>query len=193
MEHKGLYRAAKIVDKTLTQELLKELAHYDLESGKFTRIKSTSPRFIGKLPCAMDGLHSQGYYVVMVNGKSYPAHKLAVLYVDGYLPDRSVRVDHINGDTLDNRWENLRVVAPGENVRNQKATKHTESGHTGVFKKGDKYTAHIRIDKVLKHLGTFTTLEKAVQVRKSALEKHLANVGLAKTVVQFPEMKEITK
>lgn len=190
MEHKGLYRAEKIADKSLNQALLKELAHYDKETGKFTRIKSTSPRFLGKLPCPMDAMHSQGYCVVMVNGKSYPAHKLAVLYVEGYLPDRSVRVDHINGDTTDNRWCNLRVVAPGENVRNQKALKQTESGHTGVFKRNEKFVAHIRIDKKLKHLGTFTTLEEAVAVRKNALVKHLESVGLVKSEVQFPEMKE---
>lgn len=191
MERKGLYRAKKITDTSLSQGLLKELAHYDEHTGKFTRIKSTSPRFLGKLPCPMEALHSQGYYVAMVNGKSYPAHKLAFLYMEGQLPDKTVRVDHINGDTLDNRWCNLRLVAPGENVRNQKAIKNTESGHTGVHKRNGKFVAHIRIDKKLKHLGTFTTLEEAVSVRKAALAEHLNSVSLQKTVVQFPELKDI--
>lgn len=40
-------------------------------------------------------------------------------------------IDHINGDLLDNRKNNLRCVSPSTSQMNR-TVKETESGHTGV-------------------------------------------------------------
>jgi hypothetical protein len=44
--------------------------------------------------------------VIDIKGKPYLAEHLAWLYVTGEWPKHAI--DHVNGDTLDNRWENLR-------------------------------------------------------------------------------------
>ena len=42
-------------------------------------------------------------------------------------------VDHINGDTLDNRKENLRVCSHSENLRNKRTRRTSQSGYKGVY------------------------------------------------------------
>lgn len=75
--------------------------------------------------------------------------------------DRGLCVDHINGDPLDNRKENLRICSQGENMRNYRNAWGKE-GVRGVMKttKG-KFRARIRHNYKLHHIGTFDTLHDA--------------------------------
>ncbi len=50
--------------------------------------------------------------------------------ITGALP--GMIVDHINGDTLDNRRANLRVCTMAQNVRNRKKPRTNTSGYKGV-------------------------------------------------------------
>lgn len=55
-------------------------------------------------------------------------------------------VDHINGDTLDNREENLRICSPSENQMNRNVVSKNFSGHKGVSyeRKSGLWTARIK-------------------------------------------------
>lgn len=46
--------------------------------------------------------------------------------------DKTHQVDHINGDTLDNRESNLRVVTALENGQNKRKRKSASSKYKGV-------------------------------------------------------------
>lgn len=179
----GLFRVPKLPKRQLTQDILKEYVLYDPDTGVFMLIKSNSPRYRNSLPATFGSVNGDGYLYGMLEGVPHSLHKLAVLYMTGEMPDpKKVRVDHEDRDPLNNRWKNLRQLSLGENIRNQAKTKTTTvSGHTGVaYREGAKspWKAHIRVNKVLKHLGSFKTLEEAVAARAAALEAHLKSAGL---------------
>lgn len=59
-----------------------------------------------------------GYCNVWVNGKTQLTHRVLWESAYGPIPD-GMQVDHINGDKMDNRLENLRIVTPQQNQYNR--------------------------------------------------------------------------
>ena len=77
-------------------------------------------------------------------------------------------VDHKNNDYLDNRVENLRFASHSQSAMNRRfertPTSQYASRFKGVYPQGSRWRAHIRVDGVLKHLGTYDTEEDAARV-----------------------------
>lgn len=111
------------------------------------------------------------YRRVRLLGKVWKAHRIIWLMHHGELPAHEI--DHINGDSCDNRIENLRAVTKHENLKNQSRYKSNKSGHTGVFwnKKLSKYQAYINDEGKLRHLGCFVNIDDALAARKLAERK----------------------
>lgn len=100
------------------------------------------------------------------------AHRLAWLYVTGVWPEH--QIDHIDGDGLNNRWDNLREVTNQENQQNRKRMSRNTSGVIGVsFDKGmQKWSARIKAAGKYQYLGCYDKLEDAAKARKDAEEKY---------------------
>lgn len=84
-------------------------------------------------------------------------------------------VDHINGDTLDNRRSNLRICSHKQNIRNAKAIRsNNTSGHRGVamIKKSGRWLARICVDYKNIHIGCFSKKEEAIAAYKESAKKH---------------------
>lgn len=83
-------------------------------------------------------------------------------------------VDHINGDTFDNRKVNLRICSRKDNMKNLKKYSNNKSGHKGVHwaKNENKWKAYIYVEKKRMHLGTFSNIEDAISIRKIAEYKY---------------------
>jgi hypothetical protein len=80
-------------------------------------------------------------------------------------------VDHINGDSLDNRRTNIRVVTNQENIRNQVGVISTsKTGVPGVVcRTATRWEAWIRNGgEGKRYLGSFKTKEMAVEARLKA-------------------------
>lgn len=102
-------------------------------------------------------------------GKMVSVHRLIFFMFHGWFPEI---VDHRDGNRLNNRIENLRAATPCENMRNVKLSTRNKSGVKGVRPAGDKWIAMIRVNRRLKHLGTFPDKFEAICARKSAERIH---------------------
>lgn len=86
---------------------------------------------------------------------------------------KGVHYDHINGDTMDNRKENLRVATLSQNMMNRKSNKGSSSQYKGVswYKNGGKWRAYIKLNKKLIALGYYSKEEDAaLAYNKKAIE-----------------------
>lgn len=82
-------------------------------------------------------------------------------------------VDHINGDTLDNRKANIRITDKRGNACNSVSRPNTSSRFKGVSlaKRNNKWEAYICINGKKKNLGVFKNeLDAAMAYNKAALE-----------------------
>lgn len=140
---------------------LKEHFDYDPVSGVITRLSTGAPT---------GSRNGNNYLCLRIAGKTYQAHRMAVALMTGSWPPRSMVVDHRNGDRMDNRWTNLRVITQSQNLLNRRLGINNKSGRKGVcwnkaskgwevgFKRGGKKF----------HVGIFDDLDEAAEAYQAA-------------------------
>jgi len=139
-----------------------------LTKGKFTIVDDKNYEWLNQWKWQID---SDGYAVRSVSIKEeYKGNKKRMHRVIMNTPE-GMETDHINGNRLDNRRQNLRICTRAENVRNCKKHRDNHSGYKGVYwnKREKKWRASIRIGKQDIHLGYFkSTIEAARAYNKKA-------------------------
>lgn len=93
-----------------------------------------------------------------------PAGQPGMIYMHREVLRVNQTVDHINGDSLDNRKANLRVATKAQNAVNSAIRPHS-SRFRGVnwFRRNRLWVAHITEDGRTRHLGNFDTEEDAAR------------------------------
>lgn len=154
----------------LTQQELKEGLKYDPTTGVFVW-----EAVFGRRTKIGSAAGSQSYndrWVIRYKGNLYYAHRLAWLYVYGEFPESMI--DHIDGNPLNNRIQNLRVCTSKENQKNQGIPKHNTSGFKGVskFRRDNKWQAQARLEGKDVYLGLFNTPEEASEAYNTFAKQH---------------------
>ena len=115
-----------------------------------------------------------GYRIVRFNYKMYRTHHLIYLMFHNVLPKI---IDHINGNRLDNRIENLRIATDSQNNCNKGIQANNTTGSKNVkwHKRIKKYEVSVQVNKKRQYIGVFEDLELADLVAHMAREKYHGN------------------
>ena len=140
-----------------------------LNNGKTTLIDKEDYEFLSQYKWRES---SYGYAIRDVFN---PHHTTRFLHQDLVQTKEGMQLDHINGDKLDNRRDNLREVTPQQNMMNKPVEKGTVSGYKGVTrsnKGGKTWRARIFVEGERIHLGCFKTKEEAAIAYNVAASKY---------------------
>jgi len=142
----------------ITQELVNSIFEYrdgNLYFKKSISLKAREGKKAG-------GVTAHGYCSVGFYKTTAYVHRIIFLMHHGYIPEF---IDHIDGNTLNNKIENLRPATKSTNGMNRGKQKNNTSGYKGVyFSNGrKKWIAQIKINQKMKSLGGFDNIEDAHQ------------------------------
>jgi len=151
----------------LTAARLRELLHYNPDTGVFTWVEPAINKQFLRGSIAGSRMVN-GYLSLCIAQKRYYCHRLAWLYMTGESPRE--HIDHINGNPADNRFCNLREATRCQNMQNLRAKRST----VGAFfhKTFGLWYSKIRVNKVDLFLGYFKTEMDAHNAYKQAKLTH---------------------
>lgn len=152
---------------TISKNNIKKLFYYN-DGQLFWKIK---PSYRVKKGQKAGTIGNDGYEHIGIFGKIYMSHRIIFLYHYGYLPKF---IDHINGNKLDNKIENLRVANINENQYNSKIRKDNISGVKGVswYKRYNKWRAQCKVEGKTINLGYFNDIKEASMIVKKFREEN---------------------
>lgn len=148
----------------LTAEYLRSLLNYDALTGLLTwKITRSHTALAGSRAGYKMAI---GYICIMIDGRSYLAHRLAWLHYYGEWP--SDGVDHRDGDKANNPIVNLRTSSQGQNCANVKR----RLGGCSFNKRNGRFAAKICVGGKQIHLGYFDTREEGEAAYLAATVKY---------------------
>ncbi len=156
-------------DEAIAFWRLRNLLSYDPDTGEFTWLSAPSRRV---KPGRRAGyVNGRGYVSIAVEGRLYLAHRLAWFWMTGEWPH--AYIDHIDCDTLNNRWNNLREATYSQSATNQRISRVNKSGLKGVSRqqRGKKWKAQVTFKGKTYYLGLFDSKEEAHAAYKYAAKK----------------------
>lgn len=146
----------KLPRPVLTQEKLKSMLDYDEATGLFRWKVGFARAPVGSIA----GKAWNGHVQIGVLGKLYYANRLAWFYVHGRWPKEEI--DHINGDSTDDRISNLREATRTQNLANRRVQTRSMSGIKGIERTQEgRWAARICIGGKRFGLGVYDTPEGA--------------------------------
>lgn len=130
-----------------------------------------------------DYLNQFKWHASKLSGKFYaqrhaklsnPNNIKILMHRDVMKPKKGFVIDHVDGNTLNNQKNNLRICTHAENMRNSKIPINNTSGFKGVYwnKENEKWTAFIRFNNKRFHLGLFFELKDAAKAYNEGAIKY---------------------
>lgn len=118
------------IKKDPTQKQLKQIFEY--KDGKLIRKRLGTNALVHDSGNGECQVRSRVYF----NGKNHHGQRLVYIINNGAIP-KNHDIDHINGNKLDNRIENLRACTRSQNLMNAKLSKANTSGYKNVSERAD--------------------------------------------------------
>lgn len=125
-------------------------------------------------------ISAQGYaYITDKNHEQIFIHRYLTGLPDRYDPETQLIADHEDGNRLNNRKDNLRVIKKPENPINCGLYKNNTSGCKGVswLERLGKWQVNIQYQKKNYYLGVYSDYNEAVRVRKEAEKKYFGDLN----------------
>lgn len=144
------------------KELIEHSFDFDLENGKiyWKNVSKHHNKLNGKeAGMAIKSRNNKYYWVIKLNGKAYKRSRLIYFYVNGYFPHPCI--DHIDGNSLNDKPSNLRQATVTQNSWNHKGRKKKSNLPMGIRKQGNKYVARISYNKKQITIGSFDDIKTA--------------------------------
>lgn len=161
-----LVKRSPVTRDQLTADILRKELTYVPETGLFFRNDRPAALRAGEV---INTLNDQGYVIITLLGRNYRAHRLAWMWMYGYMPHHEI--DHINRVRHDNRLCNLRLADSSQNKQNTALRVDNTSGFRGVTRKRDKWQARVVVNGRRTCVGSFGTLEEAGEAARLARER----------------------
>lgn len=124
-------------------------------------------------------LNSSGYLQVEVEGSNKMLHRIIYEMHFGEIP-LGFQIDHIDGNPLNNRIENLRICTQVQNRQNSKISKNNTTGYRGIVKTPNgKFQARLTYNGKKLYLGLFEKAEDAfecVEIKRKELYGEFATL-----------------
>ena len=148
----------------VTQALLQKFYTYDEVTGELSHRLPQHGKEIGDV---IGSLTNTGYLAMAIDSTNYLVHRIIWMYVHGYMPEQ---VDHIDHVKTNNALINLREVTNTINSKNASLSKNSSTRVNGVSfnKTRNKYRAYITVNRKQINLGSFSTLDAAIEARNKA-------------------------
>ena len=154
-------------------ETIDERLSVDINAGKAYWVDATKyhNRLNGsEAGCPRKSGAGKLYWHIKINGAAYRRSAIVFAVANGYWP--SLTIDHINGNSLDDRAINLREATITQNAWNHKGRSKSSGLPMGIRKLGEKYQARIAVNKKTIYLGMHATAEAALSVYLQAGRTH---------------------
>lgn len=164
------------MDDDLLRAAISQRLRYDRKTGDFVWVNNLShPRKNGQVA---GYVATCGRRIIWLAGSRFLAHRLVWFHCKGTWPNG--QIDHINGNPLDNRVQNLRDVDAKTNRQNQrKAAKSNSTGYLGVRydKKTQTYFGRLTINgkEVVVGWGSQTPFDAHVAYVMAKRQHHKGN------------------
>ena len=162
----------------ITRDRLIEVFDYKDDGSLIWKVRLSPTGSVGKVAGTPS---TDGYLKIGLDKRTYRAHRLVWIW-HGNSPAETI--DHINGDKLDNRIENLRAASKSQNGMNTKP--RGLSGFKGVTKVGGKWQAQIKAAGRKEYLGLFHTKEEAALAYNNAAIEAFGEFAFLNPIGEHP-------